>query len=424
MKPALLFLITECAISIGYPQNNRVFSGGEALNFGIVDISLNDGTVWSSERAAYPGYFSSLENASYIGYSDEANIDGYIKKYGNTAFVFPVGNGKDLRILEISNPDKITDAYATAWIEGDPSITLDPTEPYAGKHSVLAVAGSIAAVSTAGQWDWQVGHAGNLGAGTTGNGDGLQITLSMPDMSQFADKANLRLVGWNGSTWIDLSGKATATGNKENSMISGTMIPGISAVAIGKIAPTSLVKIISFSATSSNCNTLLTWETSIENKSSIFILEQSMDAVNFRTISSLAIDGLSGGNRYTKEVVQPIGIAHYRLKIQHANGTHEYSSIVSFNNKCRAIENMLVYPNPVVNNKNINLRFTTFYEGAAEITIVSSTGQRVFKKSVMLKPKDNMLTIEVNHLIHGAYFINIQSSSGEQIGNTTQFIKQ
>lgn len=54
-------------------------------------------------------------------------------------------------------------------------------------------------------------------------------------MRSFAEPAALRLVGWNGSNWIDLSNNPTANGNTEDSQLSGIMIPGISALAIGRI---------------------------------------------------------------------------------------------------------------------------------------------------------------------------------------------
>ncbi len=424
MKQILLSALSIFFLLLGYTQSNRVFSGGEALSFGTVDVSVNKGTAWSSERNANPGYFSSVENANYIGYSDEAHIDGYIKKYGNSAFIFPVGNGKDLRTLEISSPNAATDAYATAWIEGEPSINLDPTEPFAGNHPVTKIAETISSVSAVGQWDWQSGESGNLGAGTTGNGDGLTITVSIPDMTGFATESELRLVGWNGKQWIDLSKKPTATGNKEDSKLSGTMIPGISAIAIGKTVSAPLVKIASITASASNCNTMLKWETSVENNSSIFIIEQSEDNINFNTISSLATSGSFGGSRYAKEITQPYGIAYYRIKIQHANGTYEYSPNISANNKCHGIGNIRAYPNPVVDNENINLRFSTSYEGAAELMIVNNTGQQVLKKFVQIKSENNLLTLVIKHLIHGTYFINLIGLNREQIGSTIQFIKQ
>jgi hypothetical protein len=424
MKQFLLVLFYGVFFSIGHGQSNRVFAGGEAINFGIVDISLNNGSSWSSERSEHPGYFSLLEQASFIGFSDQSNIDGYIKKYGNTSFAFPVGNGKKLRMLEMSKPIEKTDAYATAWIEGDPTNTIDPTAPFAGKHSILAVDETISSVSQVGQWDWQVGEAENLGTRTTGNGAGLTIVVSMPDMSQFANPSDLRLVGWNGKAWIDLSGKVTATGNKENDKLSGTMLKNITAIAIGKTSTSALVKLSSITATSYNCNTLLKWETSVENSSSIFILEQSTDNVNFQNIASQKTSGSSTSNYYSKEIVQPFGMTYYRLKIQHANGLSDYSQTISFNNTCNEIEYMKVYPNPVVNNENINLRFTTSYTGPATLMIFKNNGQQMIKKEVQVKPGTNDMRIEIKNLINGSYFINLIGSKGEKIGIGTQFIKQ
>lgn len=225
-----ILLISKC-----YSQNNHVFSGGEMMNYGKIDISFIAKINWSSERNSLPGYYSVINYGLFIGYSDEANINGYIKKYGNTPFLFPVGNGKDLRTLEISAPAKSTDAYAVAWVEGDPSQQDDHTNPHAGRHPVTAIAGPIKEVSKVGQWDWQVGETGNLGDDATGDGRGLTITVSIPDMRSFAEASALRLVGWNGSNWIDLSKSATANGNTEDSQLSGTMISGISALAIGRV---------------------------------------------------------------------------------------------------------------------------------------------------------------------------------------------
>ena len=232
MKSIFITLLFAIGIVSGNCQFNRVFSGGEVMNFNDVSISLKSKIAWSTDRSSHPGYFCLSENSCYIGYSDKANIDGYIKKYGNTPFVFPVGTGKDLRTLEISKPSNPSDAYATAWIEGNPSYTKDPTLPNEGVHSVYAVAEPIYSVSTKGQWDWQVGANDNLGLGTTGDGAGLTITVSMPDLTQFGDATDLRLVGWNGEKWIDLSGKASAIGNNEDCTLSGIMKPGITSIAI------------------------------------------------------------------------------------------------------------------------------------------------------------------------------------------------
>jgi len=218
----------------------QVPSGGEVMLFGNTDVSASVGLRCVSARGTTPGFVSLFNQAQLFNYSDQAHVNGYVKKYGNTPFVFPIGNGMELRTLEISKPDLITDAYATAWIEGDPGTIADLTIPNTGYHPVGAVQDPIQLVSNTGQWDWLVGASGNLGVQTTGNGAGIRVTVSTPNLTQFADKSELRLVGWNGTRWIDLSGRPSATGNRKNSKLSGNMVPGITAIAIGRIRPVPL----------------------------------------------------------------------------------------------------------------------------------------------------------------------------------------
>lgn len=331
MKVFMTLMLGCLFVINGKSQINYVFSGGELYNYGIVDLSSNNKINWSTDRSYKPGYFSVVEHANFAGFSDAAHINGYVKKYGNSSFIFPVGNGKTLRAFEISAPDKITDAYAVAWIDGDPSDSLDPTEPYAGKHPIKAVAGQITQVSNIGQWDWQVGASENLGIGTTGNGNGLSISVTIPDLRTFAKTSELRIVGWNGTHWIDLSGQPTATGNIEYSNITGTMIAGISAIGIGKIN-----------------------DDYSDNENAYFLL----------------------------------------------------------------------YPNPVTNNDNINMRFKTIGFGTAQLIVYDAGGKRVIQKYIEYKSGINIQPIEVKHLSNGIYYINLFKSNGEKIVTGKRFIKQ
>lgn len=205
---------------------NYVPSGGEADNFGI--ISLGTSTSWATARTATPGYFAAYSTATYINASDANNINGYVKHYvqaANQGFAFPVGSGSDLRTLTTSGniPNGIT--IATAWIVGNPSGNLDPTGPNAGAHSTASLGTGITAVSTVGQWDW---IDNNAAVGAT-------VTVSIPDMTSFTNNpSRLRLVGWNGSQWVNLSGTTGASSLAENSTLSGTMQSGITAIGIGQ----------------------------------------------------------------------------------------------------------------------------------------------------------------------------------------------
>lgn len=424
MKQLLCILFYFFSGSTGNAQGNWVASGSEVVNFSVVDIAAIGGIGWSSERGPIPGYFSATDTAAYTGCSDAANIDGYLKKYGNNAFIFPVGSGDKLRSLEISAPANLTDTYATAWITGNPTENHDPTSPNAGAHPVSSVSFPIASVSTVGQWDWQVGDADHLGPGTTGTGEGLTIKVSIPDMTLFATATSLRLVGWNGTTWIDLSETSTASGNTENSTLTGTMVPNITAIAIGRIASALPLKLESFTASSSNCNTVLNWKTSSEINTNKFIVEQSFDAVHFTTLIAVAASGPLYGNRYSTTVAQPYGIAYYRLKIYDNDGSYIYSQTVSYRNNCTASDQMQVYPNPVSAYENIYLNFTTSFRGQADFIIFNSISQRVLSKKIQVTEGKNLIATEVLKLTAGTYFIRLIGADGKQIGTVQKFIKQ
>jgi gliding motility-associated-like protein len=140
--------------------------------------------------------------------------------------VFPVGSGSDLRTLQISAPSSSSSEYAVAWLAGNPDATPDPTNSNQF-HSTSAVTGTIKAVSPVGQWDWFP---------VNGNGEGLVVTISIPALSGdfFTSASDVRLVGWNGTSWVNL-GTSGASGLTENSTLSGTMIAGIQALGIGSI---------------------------------------------------------------------------------------------------------------------------------------------------------------------------------------------
>ena len=228
LKKIWLSVFFGLFILLGGQQNfaqNKVFSKGEmAINY---PIDFSTSSTWSTERTATPGFFTwTSGNLSYLGQDDSHNVDGYVKKIGADAFVFPVGTGIDLRTLAISAPSTSTDSYAAAWIPGDPTVTGDPTNGNM-MHSTSAFEGPLVAVSSVGQWDWLP---------INGTGDGLAITVSIPAVSGFGfDNASfLRLVGWDGSKWI-LLGATGATGLTEDSILSGTMKSGIQAIGIGSI---------------------------------------------------------------------------------------------------------------------------------------------------------------------------------------------
>jgi hypothetical protein len=416
----LIAIILSSSDNLFAQTGNNVFTGAEAASFGIVNLATPGGQTWSSFRGAAPGYFSAVNTATYTGASDAANVNGYIKKYGNQAFTFVVGTGADLRTLSISAPAASTDAYATAWIAGDPSGATDPTTPNAGAHSI---------VSPVGQWDWQVGNAGNLGAGTTGTGTGLTITVSIPDMSTFSLAIDLRLVGWNGASWIDLSGAATASGNLENSTLSGTMIAGITAIGIGSTVDILPLSLLNFTAAEQDCAVALSWETTNEVNTQRFDIQQSSDGVVFKTIGNKAAPSTLTGSHhhYDFNARQSQGNAWYRLKMINIDGSSTYSSVIGAHISCYDKSYFTLYPSFIErgNSGLVKLNFSLAYKGNAFIVVTNTIGQVLERTPIVINEGVNVISLNTTALqAAGTYFVQLTNLQGGRIADVKKIIKQ
>ncbi len=278
------------------------------------------------------------DGATYSGGNTDAqHVNGYVTKIGDDAFVFPVGSGTDLRTLSISALAAPA-TLSTTWFAGDPATVTDPSD--GTTHSPAAVAAPIEAVSPAGFWDW---------INPAGSDDNVSVTVSIPDLSNFALAANLRLVGWNGTEWIGLSAGSNASGNTENSTLTGTIPAGvaISAIAIGSVEPALPVTLVSFTGKAVENAVVLQWATTEELNASHFEIQRSGDAKNFEPIGNVDAKGESKVliNYGLVDQTPLSGINYYRLKQIDKDGSYAFSRTISIQYDTRIKIN--VYPNPV-----------------------------------------------------------------------------
>lgn len=394
---------------------NRVFSGDQFTSFGTINLATPSGKTWTTARSATPGYFAVASGAGFSGASDVNNVDGYVKKYGKQVFTFPVGTGSDLRTLTIGAPANTTDAYAAAWILGDPSGNLDPTGPHGGMHDVTSVTFPIKSVSRVGQWDWQAG----VDMGATGTGQDLMITVSMPDMTAFSIPAGLRLVGWNGTSWIDLSGQITATSNTENSTLIGYAQPGISAIGIGSSYWVLPLKLLEFTVREQDCNASLNWTTTNEVNMDRFDIEGSDNGNSYHKVGEVKSKNGGNTNFYTFKASQTVNSAFYRLKMISADSSFTYSEVAHLQTNCKtSVDFVKVYPNPVTDGY-VYVSFATQITGAAKLVLTDAVGRQVKLKDINITTGNNTIKLELNQVPKGFYFVQIIAA-----GNRPVFVAQ
>ncbi len=413
----LILLASLCSYVASAQLGNHVFSGSESVAFG--DLSLSTSTNWTSHRSATPGYWSAIGTAMYTNGSDANNINGYVKHYANAAdqaYSFPVGDGTDLRTLSVSGTRTANSELAVAWIVGDPNSTNDPTGPNAGMHNRASVSAPIENVNSSGQWDWQ--DLNNGAVGTT-------VTVSIPDMSGYAPLASdLRLVGWNGSSWIDLSGSATASGTTENSTLSGTMQAGITSIGIGLITSPLPLDLINFEVYEQDCKAVLYWTTEYEENTSHFVIERKAAGGAFQTIGQVIAQGQQAHQtNYTyTDTKMESGIQYqYRLKMVDIDTRFTYSSIQVLNINCQKDLSVKLYPNPA--SDQIRIKASGLDVGRVNLSVYNALGQLI--ETVQQDVSNTQLdkALDISSWSVGPYILRLSDLSGQQL-HTQRFIKE
>jgi hypothetical protein len=337
------------------------------------------------------------DNTTYTNTAlgDAQHVNGYVTKAGNDAFTFPVGSGTDLRTLSISAPST-PKTFSVAWIAGNPDITGDPSNANA-MHPRSAVTSPISSVSLTGQWDWINVSTPEIG---------LTITVSIPDVSNTGVLASdLRLVGWNGTSWVNLSSGPNATGNTEGSTLSGTMIAGIQAIGIGSTSVVLPVTFSSFTAQKENCNAVLNWSTVMEHNNQYFAIERSSDGRMFAPIGQVAAAGNSTtAQHYSYTDSKPLtGSNHYRIAQVDMDGKRATTGVQALHFNC-SVAGVKVYPNPATRTVNIE---TT--EGS-KIAVYNMIGQRIAVPATC--SSGSLSILDVSALAAGNYTIQVQDDSG------------
>jgi len=111
------------------------------------------------------------------------------------------------------------------------------------------------------------------------------------------------------------------------------------------------VELVSFTGEERSCKNHLIWETATETNSDYFVVERSLDAVQFSEIGRVDAAGNSSQNSSYNFVDSWAGATmYYRLKQVDNDGRYEYFDVIRINSDCHADDVgtfIDVFPNPV-----------------------------------------------------------------------------
>lgn len=157
------------------------------------------------------------------------------------------------------------------------------------------------------------------------------------------------------------------------------------------------VQLLSFTGSLINSQSVLKWQTASEQNTQDFIIQHSVDGVQWNTTGTVQAAGNSSSvQQYSFIHDHPAkGLNHYRLWQRDADGRSSYSKIISLVNNGRD-KQLLVYPVPVSDGKlNILL------QEATTITLYNNAGILVLSKQL---PAGNSL-LELGRLPKGTYHL-------------------
>lgn len=149
----------------------------------------------------------------------------------------------------------------------------------------------------------------------------------------------------------------------------------------------------------------LQWATVMEKDAGDFRIERSADGRRFVTVGAVpSAENSETIRRYSWIDLQALpGIGYYRLKAMNADGSFNFSQIVSVAFDTRKSAEVQIYPNPV--SDVFYIRKPTGESEVAEAQIINLSG------SVLMNEKRDILS--VRHLPAGIYFVRVRFTSGE-----------
>ena len=172
------------------------------------------------------------------------------------------------------------------------------------------------------------------------------------------------------------------------------------------------VELLYFTGRNEGPVNILDWSTSAEYNSAYFVVEKSLDNVNFEAIGTVPAAGTSL-TELTYSLVDPNpvnGANYYRLKMVDLDGSFVESSVVVINVSWK-LDISKIIPNPTKG--NIDVIFTSDTEGRLVYRMYSMTGQLVKVKEVGATRGINTIHVDLSDVAEGVYHFSIESGNAK-----------
>jgi hypothetical protein len=185
---------------------------------------------------------------------------------------------------------------------------------------------------------------------------------------------------------------------------------------IGGVLP---VELLNFSASDRETNVALAWATATEKNTDYFLVERTLNTINWMTVArSKAGENSQNTLYYEATDDEPAyGISYYRLKIFNLDGSFSYSKLETIN-LTKSEEFVIFYPNP--SSGIVNLA-TSHLTSEISYKVYDVTGKLLL---VGIKEKsDNKIIFDFSAFSKGLYFFNVSGPNSIEYKSNKIIIK-
>ena len=194
--------------------------------------------------------------------------------------------------------------------------------------------------------------------------------------------------------------------------LSGVTVCSTSGAPAGVVVSGTLpVSLVVFSGNWFNSEVVLNWVTESEQQTDKFIIERSVDGINYFVIGTKQ----AGGNSYSRlnysftDRTPQFGTNYYRLRMVDIDGRFKYSSIVVL----RSIKSgeWKVGPNPF--NGSLAVTINSTAPAVINLKLTNVTGQVLGARSQQILRGISQVTLSnLEGLVSGIYFLQVENSNG------------
>jgi hypothetical protein len=339
-------------------------------------------------------------SASETAPSDENRyINGCVRKIGNTAFTFPIGEVNvyaPIAISEAEGGGAAGDFFDACYNYYNPSLDL---------YNTNSLGTGVHHVSSSEYWTLERTGTNNV-----------KVTLSWDARSNgVTNLVDLIVAHWDGAKWENKGNTAT-TGTIDAGTITSLLITGFSPFTLASTSAENPlpIELLRFNAECASGGIRMDWATASETNNDFFTIERSSDAISFKPIA--IIEGAGNSSMELKyETTDNAGelsnypVWYYRIRQTDYDGSYGYSKTIAASCYLKSINDIWVYPNPVSNEIEIELKESS---GPVSYEIISSAGYSVFNGSFVQKT-----SIPASQIAPGVYFVKFK------YGDNSSFVK-